>query len=232
MSSSVRLSVLATILTIVHCSVPPELASLNQIKTSEAAFKACIDDSDCSSQGSGYACFQYICYPWKNDSAVPIDDRKSTCKANKHCRDNLKCFRHHNRAKVHMGLCMEGIVFCSDNGESDCKHGPNRSCCNGQYCCGEEYFNQLKQLPCVNDQSCKEMGYGNYCCPDKSGANETLPSICCNQDPNPPPPTTTTTTTTTTTLPPPRASKVNSSSSLSYSLIPVLLVLFVVSLQQ
>ena len=108
--------------------------------------------------------------------------------------------------------------------------GPNRSCCNGQYCCGEEYFNQLKQLPCVNDQGCKDMGYGNYCCPDKSGANETLPSICCNQDPNPPPPTTTTTTTTT--LPPPRASKVNSSSSLSSSILPAFLLIFLVSLRQ
>jgi len=126
---------------------------------------------------------------------------------------------------------MEEMVDCSENGESDCKHGPNRSCCNGQYCCGEEYFQQLKQLPCVNDQGCKDMGYGNYCCPDKSGGNTTLPSMCCNQDPNPPPPTTTTTTTTTTTLPPPRASKVNSSTSLSSSMLPVLLLVFAVSLR-
>ena len=123
MCSSVRLSVLATLLTIAHCSVPPELASLNQIKITEAAFKACIDDSDCSSQGSGYACFQYICYPWEDDSAVPEKDKKSTCKSNEQCGDDLKCFRHHDRRNIHKGLCMEEMVDCSENGESDCKHG-------------------------------------------------------------------------------------------------------------
>ena len=123
MCSSVRLSVLATLLTIVHCFAPPESASFNQIKITEAAFKACIDDSDCSSQGSGYACFQYICYPWEDDSAVPEKDRKSTCKSNEQCGDDLKCFRHHDRRNIHKGLCMEEMVDCSENGESDCKHG-------------------------------------------------------------------------------------------------------------
>jgi len=231
MSAAVRLYAVATILALVHCNVHHELVSLNQIKSTEAPFKACIDDSDCSSQGNGYACFQYICYPWEDDSAVAKEDRKATCKSNEQCGSDLVCFRHHDRRNIHKGLCMEEIKDCSENGKSDCKHGPNRSCCNGQYCCGQEYFDQLKQLPCVNDQGCKDMGYGNFCCPDKSGGNETLPSTCCNEDPNPPPPTTTTTTTTTTQRPP-RAEKVNGSSSLSSSVLPALLLLFIVSLRQ
>ena len=66
--------------------------------------------------------------------------------------------------------------------------GLNRACCNGAYCCHADYFAQLKELPCVSHQPCKDMGYGQFCCPDKT--NATLPSTCCNTDPNPPPPTT------------------------------------------
>ena len=61
--------------------------------------------------------------------------------------------------------------------------GAQRECCNGQYCCGVEFFDQLKQLPCVNHLGCKELGYGNFCCPPKG--NSTAPSTCCNEDPNP-----------------------------------------------
>ena len=61
--------------------------------------------------------------------------------------------------------------------------GAQRECCNGQYCCGVEFFDQLKQLPCVNHLGCKELGYGNFCCPPKG--NSTAPSTCCNKDPNP-----------------------------------------------
>ena len=51
--------------------------------------------------------------------------------------------------------------------------GPNKACCNGAYCCQQDYFSQLQQLPCVSHQPCRDMGYGNFCCPDKS--NSTLP---------------------------------------------------------
>ena len=50
-------------------------------------------------------------------------DRKSTCKSNEQCGDDLKCFRHHDRRNIHKGLCMEEMVDCSENGESDCKLG-------------------------------------------------------------------------------------------------------------
>ena len=51
--------------------VHEELGGLNQ-----QPFKACIDDSDCDSdKGAGFACFQYICYPWKDDSAIAVKDK-------------------------------------------------------------------------------------------------------------------------------------------------------------
>ena len=123
MSATVSLYAFATILAFVHCNVQHELVSMNQVKNTEAPFKACIDDSDCNSQGNGYACFQYICYPWEDDSAVSKEDRKATCKSNEQCGSDLVCFRHHDRRNIHKGLCMEPIVDCSENGDSDCKHG-------------------------------------------------------------------------------------------------------------
>ena len=82
--------------------------------------------------------------------------------------------------------------------------GAQRECCNGQYCCGKEFFDQLKQLPCVNHLGCKDLGYGNFCCPPKG--NSTEASTCCNEDPNP-------TTTTTSTTPRPRSGQLAGSSS-------------------
>jgi hypothetical protein len=193
-----------------------ELASMNQqaqTAPKSAPFKACIDDSDCSDRGSGFACFQYICYPWSDDSAIKSSDRKKTCKSNDNCPDGLSCFRHHDRRQIHRGLCMEPITDCSENGRDDCAQ---RECCNGQYCCGQEYFDQLKQLPCVNHLGCKDLGYGNFCCPPK-GLNSTEPAQCCNEDPSP-------TTTTTTTTPSPRkaASKVNAAPATSVGSIVLL----------
>ena len=81
--------------------------------------------------------------------------------------------------------------------------GAQRECCNG-YCCGKEFFDQLKQLPCVNHLGCKDLGYGNFCCPPKG--NSTEASTCCNEDPNP-------TTTTTSTTPRPRSGQLAGSFS-------------------
>jgi len=195
MSAAVRLAVLAGLLALAAADIP----SLSQVKEAakpkpKVPFKACIDDSDCAGQGTDYACFQYLCYPWKDDSKIAKKDKMKTCKSSDHCANGLECYRHPDRRNIYMGLCMEAVVDCSENGQEDCKQpgnkGPNKACCNGAYCCQQDYFSQLQQLPCVSHQPCRDMGYGNFCCPDKS--NSTLPSVCCNEDPNPPPPTTTT----------------------------------------
>ena len=118
--SAVRFYMSATFLASVSCNV-----NHNLIHNVEMPFKVCIDDSDCGSQVNDYAiaCFQYICYPWKNDSSVPEENRKATCKKSDHCGSDQGCFRHYYRKKVHRGLCMEHAVDCSKNGVSDCIDG-------------------------------------------------------------------------------------------------------------
>ena len=43
--------------------------------TVEIPFSVCIDDSDCAVKGDGYACFQYFCYPWADDTDIPAQFR-------------------------------------------------------------------------------------------------------------------------------------------------------------
>jgi len=187
MSAAVRLLLALAFIGLASCNITNELQSLNQLKENKSPFKACIDDSDCAEHGAGWACFQYICYPWQDDSKLDAKHRKKTCKTDSHCDQDLSCHRHPDRRNILKGLCMEPVVDCSENGRSDC---PARSCCNGQWCCADEYFQQLKSLPCASHEGCKDMGFGNFCCPQPNKGNETMPSQCCNEDPNPPPPTT------------------------------------------
>ena len=39
--------------------------------------------------------------------------------------------------------------------------GGSAKCCNGQFCCKEKHFNQLKTLPCQTDLMCTNFNYGN-----------------------------------------------------------------------
>ena len=122
MSAAVRLLILS-LLGLASCNIHNnQLQSLNQLKEIQAPFKACIDDSDCMEQGSDWACFQYICYPWKDDKKIKAKYRKSSCKTDSHCDSDLSCHRHPDRRNVRKGLCMEPVVDCWENGKSDCKN--------------------------------------------------------------------------------------------------------------
>ena len=183
MSAAVRLLVLS-LLGLASCNIHNELQSLNQLKETKAPFTACIDDSDCTEHGTGWACFQYICYPWQDDTKIDVKDRKKTCKTDSHCSSDLSCHRHPDRRNVHKGLCMEPVVDCSENGKSDCnwRNGVGgQECCNGEFCCSPEIFNQLKALPCVDHNGCRTLGYGNFCCPAKENISES--STCCDDYP-------------------------------------------------
>ena len=131
MSAAVRLLILS-LLGSASCNIHNnELQSLNQLKENKAPFKACIDDSDCTEQGADWACFQYICYPWKDDTKIDAKHRKRSCKTDSHCDNDLSCLRHFDRRNVRKGLCMEPVVDCSENGKSDCKNngeGSNHVC--------------------------------------------------------------------------------------------------------
>ena len=122
MSAAVRLAIFAGLLALANC----EIQSLSQIKAKKVPFTACIDDSDCAEQGQDYACFQYLCYPWKDDNKLPKTDKKKTCKSNDHCDPGQECYRHPDRRNIYRGLCMEPVVDCSENGESDCKQPGNK----------------------------------------------------------------------------------------------------------
>ena len=73
---------------------------------------ACIDDSDCQKlDDSGkYACFLYICYPWKDDSGVPASEKRELCRKSKDCsKRGQTCQRHQDRRKINKGLCMNEV---------------------------------------------------------------------------------------------------------------------------
>ena len=135
MSSTSRLLVIASFLALANC----EIQSLSQVKK-KVPFEVCVDDSDCVALGPEYDCFQYICYPWKDDSKIAKTDRKELCRSNNECSAGMECFRHHNRRKVTKGLCMEPAVDCQENGEADCKapkgsKGKGSSLCLIMACC-------------------------------------------------------------------------------------------------
>jgi len=158
------------------CAKAAQASKLDQ-SVKPTPFSVCIDDSDCSKlmQGTKYACFQYICYPWKDDTHIQEQDRRKTCRRAADCDIGQDCFRHHDRRHVNKGLCFDEIHQCET--KSDCPKHLN--CCGGS-CCEEPYFNQFKTLPCVSHMGCQGLGLGNFCCPR---VNQT--SICCHTDPNP-----------------------------------------------
>ena len=124
MSAAVRLAVLAGLLALAAADIP----SLSQVKEAakpkaKVPFKACIDDSDCAGQGTDYACFQYLCYPWKDDSSLAMKDKRKPCKKTEHCATGQECYRHPDRRNIYMGLCMEPAVDCSRNSQADCNRG-------------------------------------------------------------------------------------------------------------
>lgn len=148
--------------------------------SSKTSFPVCLDDSDCVKYGDKYACFKYLCYPWKDDSDLDSSKKKTTCRKDNECGSNEKCFRHHDRRSINKGLCFDNYILESDcDKESDCK--PSYGCCGGS-CCEMEYKNQFMDLPCVSHVGCQDLAMGQFCCPS---ANNTK-AVCCNTDPNPP----------------------------------------------
>ena len=92
MSPTVSLAPLILLVATASGKVHEELSGLNHqplTSAKEAPFKACIDDSDCTVKGTGFACFQYICYPWADDTAIPKKDRYSKSGQNDPINSNL-----------------------------------------------------------------------------------------------------------------------------------------------
>lgn len=147
---------------------------------SPTPFPVCIDDSDCVKLGKGdkFACFQYICYPWKNDSIIEAKNRRKTCRLDNDCEQGQECFRHHDKRMVNRGLCFDEVKSC--NNANECSKG--YQCCGGT-CCEEKYYQEFAKLPCISDLGCRDLGLGQFCCPRNGD------KVCCDEDPNPPPTT-------------------------------------------
>ena len=61
---------------------------------------------------TNYLCFflfQYICYPWKNDSIIEPKNRRKTCRIDNDCEQGQECFRHHDKRMVNRGLCFDEV---------------------------------------------------------------------------------------------------------------------------
>jgi hypothetical protein len=148
-------------------------------------FKICIDDSDCLKIGEGdkFACFQFLCYPWQDDSQVAAKDRIPICRKDKDCKEGKECYRHTDKRRVSKGLCLDKLKECGPEPD-DGKCTGDTGCC-GEVCCEKKYYEQYSKLPCTQNSGCEDLGLGKFCCPQGKGKD----SICCNTDPNPPPPT-------------------------------------------
>lgn len=194
--SSAKMKILSCFLVITlmfsFSAVPEVSARANQgsnvqsMQTSPkkaSPFSVCIDDSDCLKLGQGdkYACFQFLCYPWKDDSKVADKEKIQTCRRTTDCKDNKICYRHQDRRTVPRGLCFNKFQECGLDIKDKCRRG--YGCC-GDYCCENKYYDQYSKLPCSTDLGCQDMGLGKFCCPAGKGQDN---KVCCDKDPNPPP---------------------------------------------
>merc|ERR1712038_2188235 len=120
-------------------------------------YKPCIDDSDCVGLGHTYACFLYMCYPWKDPS-----QEHPNCLHDSECFDGQgKCVKHQNVRDIPRGVCFHALNEC--NSHEDCPQTTTNKCCH-QHCCPKEYFNKWKELPCPSDEFCQNMHLGTKCC--------------------------------------------------------------------
>jgi hypothetical protein len=179
---------------------------------SPTPFPVCIDDSDCVKLGEGdkFACFQYICYPWKNDTFIDAKNRRKTCRRDDDCDPGQECFRHHDKRMINRGLCFDEVRSCQASNECS----KDYKCCGGT-CCEDKYYEQFATLPCISDLGCQDLGLGHYCCP-KNRKNQY--NKCCDVNPNP------------TTTPYPKSQAVATASTKSASFVTAGLILVALSL--
>jgi hypothetical protein len=53
--------------------------------------------------------FQYICYPWKDDSHVSSSEKRDLCRRNKDCKAGQVCYRHADKRSINKGLCLDEV---------------------------------------------------------------------------------------------------------------------------
>ena len=63
--------------------------------------------------------FQYICYPWKDDSGVAPSERLDLCRNSKNCKSGQTCQRHSNKRSVTKGICLDKVRKTLTVGEAN-----------------------------------------------------------------------------------------------------------------
>ena len=122
-------------------------------------YPVCTANSDCENYNLGvnqFACFQYFCYPWvKKAQTADANQPLQLCRRDNDCPNmrggRAKCFRHFERRKINHGVCVPSVDECKVYDDCYAKGG---KCCNG-YCCNEEYYQALADMPCFNNLGCK-----------------------------------------------------------------------------
>ena len=156
-----------------------EIGLAEQHTTNTTTFNACIDSSDCSKLGDKYKCFEFLCYPWEDDSNIEENSKIQKCQKSTDCEQSKICYKNTESKREPKGLCFDKMQECGLNLGKTCPEGDG--CCGG-VCCKKEFHDQYKQLPCLSDDGCKDVSLGNFCCP----SNEGQSNICCDTDPNAP----------------------------------------------
>ena len=120
-------------------------------------YPICMTNDECEAKNlDGHACFQYFCYPWKKQATLATEKPPlELCRTSKDCPKMqggpAKCYRHYEKRKITSGICVPSIDTCETH--EDC-YAKGNKCCNG-FCCNEEYFSALADLPCFTNLGCK-----------------------------------------------------------------------------
>ena len=103
-----------------------------------SSYQPCFDTRGCDGEE---ICFQYFCYP-KEGMETPL----KSCRRNSQCKGigNFKCFKPADR-----GVCVQSDDYEMCESHDECE-GRGGKCC-GDYCCNEEYFQELQKKECSDD---------------------------------------------------------------------------------
>ena len=136
--------------------LPAYTLAVQQINDTDK-YPICMTNEECEAKNlDGHACFQYFCYPWKKQAKLASEKKPlELCRTSKDCPKMLggpaKCYRHYEKRKITSGICVPSIDTCEVHEDCYAKGG---KCCNG-FCCNEEYFSALADLPCFTNLGCK-----------------------------------------------------------------------------
>ena len=108
-----------------------------------ALYKPCIPYSSAAACPSeDQQCFQYFCYP-----RTGAQDPLKSCKKNSDCNDVYGAPKCSKQSRVGICVSRDDYERCYTNEECEGRGG---KCC-ADYCCNEEYFQALQEIPCEED---------------------------------------------------------------------------------